>query len=244
MAVSLRYWAIIPAAGTSQRMKAAVPKQYLRLGDDAGENFTILEASLSCFLRHPKIAGVVVALHVDDQHWTNLAVTRNEKIQTVIGGKSRAESVYNAIKYLDKTSAEDEDFVLVHDAARPCLRYTDLDLLIQQLEQDDVGGILASPVSDTLKIVEKLVNSNTTVSHTLDRVNIWRALTPQMFRLRVLKKALKHCVKQNIAVTDEASTVEALGLQVKVVAGHADNIKVTHTEDLEIATAIFKKNNQ
>jgi len=236
---ALRYWAIIPAAGSSQRIGTAVPKQYLSLGDT-----TVIEASLSSFLKHPNIDGVIVALQADDQYWANLAVTKNEKIHTVIGGGSRAESVHNAIKYLENTPAKDEDFVLVHDAARPCLRYTDLDSLIQQLEQDDVGGILAAPVSDTLKLIEKQAGLINTVNKTLDRENIWRAFTPQMFRLVTLKKALAHCIKQNIKVTDEASAVEALGLQVKLIKGHSDNIKVTHAEDLELASTIFKKINQ
>jgi len=236
---ALRYWAIIPAAGSSQRIGAAVPKQYTSLG-----NATVIEASLSSFLKHPNIDGVIVALQANDQYWANLEATKNEKIHTVIGGESRAESVHNAIKYLENTSAKDEDFVLVHDAARPCLRYTDLDSLIQQLVQDDVGGILAAPVSDTLKLIEKQAGLSNTVNKTLDRENIWRAFTPQMFRLATLKKALAHCLKQNIKVTDEASAVEALGLQVKLVKGHSDNIKITHAEDLELASAILKKINQ
>jgi len=233
-----RFWAIIPAAGTSQRMGAAIPKQYLPLG-----KATVIEAAISNFLRHPKIAGVTIALHADDQYWNNLAVTRDERIHTVIGGESRTESVRNAINYLENTSADDQDFVLVHDAARPCLRYNDLDLLIQQLEQDDVGGILASPVSDTLKVVEKQ-GSHNTVNKTLDRENVWRAFTPQMFRLTTLKKALVYCVKKNIKVTDEASAIETLSLQVKLVKGHSDNIKVTHAEDLDLAAAILNKINQ
>ena len=239
MMAVLRYWAIIPAAGRSQRIGAAVPKQYLSLG-----NTTVLEAAISSFLHHPKIVGVIVALHPDDQHWENLAITRNKKIHSVVGGDSRAESVHNAINYLEDIPAKGQDFVLVHDAARPCLRHTDLDLLIQQLEHDDVGGILASPVNDTLKVVDNKAGSNNTVNKTLDRESIWRAFTPQMFRLVTLKKALAHCVKKNIKVTDEASAVEALGLQVKLVKGHSDNIKITHGEDLELATAILKKIDQ
>ncbi len=234
----IRNWAIIPAAGSSERIGTLVPKQYLPL-----DNTTVIEAAISNFLQHPKITGVIVALHPDDQHWGHLAITRNEKIHSVIGGESRAESVQNAINYLENTPAEDQDFVLVHDAARPCLRYTDLELLIEQLEQDDVGGILASPVSDTLKVVDNQNGSMNTVNKTLDRENVWRALTPQMFRLATLKKALMHCVKHNIKVTDDASAVEHLGLKIKLVKGHGDNIKITHTEDLELAAAILKKIN-
>jgi len=232
----IRYWAIIPAAGTSQRMEAEVPKQYLPLGDA-----TVIEASLSCFLHHSKISGVIVALHAEDQYWNNLAVRLNEKIHTVLGGVSRTDSVYNAINYLENTPAEDHDFVLVHDAARPCLHVEDLDSLMQKLEQDDVGGILASPVSDTLKLVEQQVDFKNVVGKTLDRSMIWKAFTPQMFRVGVLKNALSHCIKNNITVTDEASAIEALDLKVQLVEGRSDNIKVTHVEDLVIAAAILNE---
>ncbi len=239
MAAPLRYWAIIPAAGTSQRMGAETPKQYLPLADT-----TVIEASLSNFLFHPKIEGVIVVLHANDQYWDTLALMSNKKIHTVLGGESRTESVYNAIRYLEDTQVENDYFLLVHDAARPCLRKTDLDLLIQQLGQDDVGGILASPVSDTLKIIEQQEEANYIIRKTLDRENVWRAFTPQMFRLSTLKKALAHCKKKNISVTDEASAVEALGLQVKSVAGQSDNIKITNPEDLVLASAIYQKINQ
>lgn len=231
-----RYWAIIPAAGTSQRMATELPKQYLSLGDT-----TVIESSISSFLHHPKVSGVVVALHAEDQYWNNLAIVRNKKIHTVIGGETRTESVHNALNYLDTTSAEKNDFVLVHDAARPCLHDEDVNELITQLENDDVGGILASPASDTLKLVEKNNNSRATVSKTLDRSLIWKAFTPQMFRLGILKKALSHCSKNNIAVTDEASAVESLGLKVQLVEGRNDNIKITRAEDLLIAATILNK---
>ena len=236
MSNNIRYWAIVPAAGTSQRMAGEMPKQYLPLCDT-----TVIEASMSCFLRHPNISGVVVALHAEDQYWNNLSIVRHEKIHTVIGGETRSDSVHNALGYLDNTPAQENDFVLVHDAARPCLRDDDLNTLMQKLEQDEIGGILASPASDTLKLVEQQGDSKAVVNKTLDRSLIWKAFTPQMFRLGILKKALSHCSKNNIAVTDEASAIEALGLQVQLIEGRGDNIKVTHAEDLIIAAAILNK---
>ncbi len=233
---ALQYWVIVPAAGAGQRMGATIPKQYLPL-----ENSTVIEISLRHFLNNPKISGVVVALHQDDKCWNELTITKDDRIHTVIGGKTRTESVFNAVSCLENTSAEDQDFVIVHDAARPCLRNTDLELLMQQLENDDVGGILAAPVSDTLKMADKLTESISTVVKTLDRASIWRALTPQMFRLGILNRALKYCMKLNIEVTDEASAVEQLGLQVKLIKGQSDNIKITHAEDLELAAGILKK---
>lgn len=235
---ALRYWVVMPAAGTSQRMGLDTPKQYLPL-----HGATVIETSLDVFLKHSAITGVVVAIHQDDKSWDQLAVKSSDKVHSVLGGKSRSESVLNAIRYLENTSAEDQDFVIVHDAARPCLRSSDVDLLIQQFEGDDVGGILAAPVSDTLKIVENRAGAVTVVK-TLNRESIWRALTPQMFRLSVLSRALKYCVKQNIAITDEASAVEQLGLSVNLVRGQSDNIKITHAEDLALAAGILKKNNR
>ncbi len=233
-----QYWVVMPAAGTSQRMATSIPKQYLPLSGS-----TVIEVSLSNFLKHPNVQGVVIALHKDDKHWENLAISRDSKIHTVLGGESRSVSVLNAIRYLENTPAEDQDFVMVHDAARPCLRYSDIELLIQQLEDDDVGGILAAPTSDTLKMIEKQDESLSKIVQTLSRENIWRALTPQMFRLSVLSRALSYCVNQNIGITDEASAIEQIGLQAKIVKGQSDNIKITHAEDLELAAGILKRIN-
>ena len=236
MTAALRYWAIIPAAGISQRMGSTTPKQYLPI-----HNTTVIEASLNCFLNHPKVSGVVVVLHKEDQNWDKLDIDNNQKIHTVVGGESRADSVINAVEYLKKTPAKDTDFVLVHDAARPCLRCSDLDLLISKLENDEVGGILASTVSDTLKQAKSKELTFNVVSETLDRNKVWRAFTPQMFRLKFLKQALAHCSEKNITITDEASAIEAIKLPVKLVKGHSDNIKITHQEDLELAELILKK---
>lgn len=236
VSATFRHWAIIPAAGAGSRVGSATPKQYLPINDT-----TVIEASLDCFLKHPEIAGVVVALHEGDQHWATLSVASNEKIHTVVGGESRADSVNNAVEYLINTPADDKDFVLVHDAARPCLRYSDLELLISTLETDEVGGVLASPVSDTLKLVKSKEQTVNTVSETLDRDKIWRAFTPQMFRLKLLKQALTHSKDKSIVITDEASAIEAINQQVKLLKGHSDNIKITHQEDLELAEVILKK---
>ena len=236
MTDSLRYWAIIPAAGISQRVQSDIPKQYLPIC-----NTTVIEASLHCFLKHPKISGVIVALHAADQHWDKLSVTRHEKVHTVVGGCSRAESVQNAVDYLKNTPADEDDFVLVHDAARPCLRYSDLELLMTELKSDEVGGILASPISDTLKMADVEVDSHHTIRETVDREHIWRAFTPQMFRLKYLKKALSYCDQKKIPITDDASAIEALGLSVKLIQGHSDNIKITHQDDIKYAETLLNE---
>ena len=227
-----RCWAVIPAAGSSQRMGAELPKQYLPIND-----LTVIEASLSCFQRHPNIAGIVVALHKNDRHWKSLAVAKDASIHTVTGGATRANSVYAAINKLLEIAKED-DFVLVHDAARPCLSFKDLDTLIKQLQNDEVGGILATKVVDTIK--KSHHDRLNVVKSTVDRSRLWKALTPQMFRISILKNALQHCLKNNIKVTDEASAVEELELEVKLIEGRSDNIKITQQEDLQLADFILK----
>lgn len=230
-------WVIIPAAGTSQRMGTDVPKQYLPL-----QSSTVIEASLSCFLRHPQIAGVVVALHAEDHRWSDLNISSNKLIHTVVGGKTRALSVNSALNKVTEMSVSN-NFVLVHDAARPCLSYSDLDMLIQQLQQDEVGGILATPISDTVKQARG-ADTNLEVSKTVDRVHLWKALTPQMFRVAVLQRALNFCFENNIEVTDEASAVEAIGLSVKLIEGRSDNIKITRPEDFDLAESIKRYLNE
>ncbi len=230
-------WAIITAAGTSQRMGTAIPKQYLPLQDA-----TVLEASISCFLRHPRINAVIVALHANDQTWKDLRIATHKSIHAVIGGATRAQSVNTALSRLTELS-QANDFVIVHDAARPCLNYADLDRLINKLLQDEVGGILAVSVDDTIKRARR-GNNSIEVESTIDRTHLWRALTPQMFRVWVLRKALNYCLQNNIKVTDEASAVEAIGLQVKLLEGRRDNIKITWPQDMTLAASIIKHNHK
>jgi len=239
MSDNVRCWVVVPAAGVGERVGTESPKQYLPFGDS-----TVIETSLKHFLSHAKIAGVVVALHANDECWETLSLAKEKLIHTVIGGDSRADSVRNALDYLKNNFAEDNDFVLVHDAARPCLRKEDLDILIRELEHDDIGGLLAAPASDTLKLINQQENGNNVVSKTIDREYVWRAFTPQMFRLNHILEALTYCAGENVKVTDEASAIEALGLQVKLIEGHGDNIKITHPEDLILAKEIYKNINQ
>ena len=229
-----RCWAIIPAAGTSQRMGTELPKQYLSLGSK-----TVIESSIECFLQHPRIAGVFVALHANDQYWQNFPIAKHNKIETVVGGETRAHSVKNALTRV-RDNANADDFVLVHDAARPCLRFSDLDLLIKSLIDDEVGGILASPLHDTVKLSENNENS-VVVKKTLDRKLIWKAYTPQMFRIEKLSQALEYCFANHINATDEASAIEAVGFRVKLIKGREDNIKITHQEDLKHALFIMQQ---
>jgi 2-C-methyl-D-erythritol 4-phosphate cytidylyltransferase len=204
-------------------MQADRPKQYLPL---AGK--TVIEHTLSRLLDSKAFQAVVVAISVEDPYWPELAVSTHPEVITAPGGKERADSVLSALKALQGRAAE-EDWVLVHDAARPCLTTADIQQLITVLNEDAVGGILALSSHDTLKQVE-----GHSITVTVDRKHIWRALTPQMFRYGMLRDALQQA-EGNPAITDEASALEMQGLQPKIVEGRPDNIKITRPEDLALA---------
>ncbi len=218
------FWAVIPAAGVGARMAADRPKQYLQLGRQ-----TLLEHSLDCFLDHPLLKGVVVSVAEDDPYWPGLPCARDPRIRRATGGRERADSVLNALLLLHAQGAADDDWVLVHDAARPNLARGDLDKLLSELADDPVGGLLAVPARDTLKRAD----AQGRVSATIDRSTVWQAYTPQMFRLGLLHRALAECLVADVAVTDESSAVEWAGLAPRLVEGRSDNIKVTRPEDLE-----------
>ncbi|MDF3201114.1 2-C-methyl-D-erythritol 4-phosphate cytidylyltransferase [Pseudomonas sp. 1912-s] len=218
------FWAVIPAAGVGARMAADRPKQYLQLGGR-----TILEHSLGCFLDHPDLKGLVVSVAVDDPYWPTLACATDPRIVRVDGGEERSGSVLNALLYLHGQGAGDDDWVLVHDAARPNLNRDDLDKLLFELANDTVGGLLAVPARDTLKRADK----HGRVLETVDRSEIWQAYTPQMFRLGALHRALADSLVSDVVITDEASAMEWAGHAPRLIEGRSDNIKVTRPEDLE-----------
>jgi len=210
-------------------MGTAIPKQYLALNGRS-----LLEHSLSCFLAQPQLKRLVIALAKSDQYWARLPCSNDPRIETVIGGAERARSVLAALQRIEQLGAEPKDWVLVHDAARPYLKSCDLNRLLQSLADDPVGGLLATPVRDTLKQAD----SNGQVAKTLARDGIWHALTPQMFRLAPLKKALSAALAAGIVITDEASAIEWSGLKPRLIKGRFDNIKITHPEDLKIAIKV------
>jgi 2-C-methyl-D-erythritol 4-phosphate cytidylyltransferase len=216
-------WAVVPAAGVGKRMQADRPKQYLPLGGK-----TVIENTLERLLHSEAFNAVAVAISIEDPYWPELPVSSDPQIITAPGGTERADSVLSALKILEGSAAED-DWVLVHDAARPCLTATDIHLLIDSLQDDPVGGILALSSHDTLKQVE-----SGSIVGTVDRSKVWRALTPQMFRYGMLRDALQEA-EGNPAITDEASALELKGLQPKIVEGRPDNIKITRPEDLALA---------
>ena len=211
-------------------MAQSTPKQYLPL---AGR--TVLEWSLAQFLAHEDFSLIVVVLAPEDAWWGRLAIADDPRLQTAIGGAERIHSVLAGLTTL-AGRADAQDWVLVHDAARPCLSAADLRRLMAKLSDDDVGGLLAAPVIDTLKRADPSDRVLATVSRDL----LWRALTPQMFRYGLLKRALEQAIDNNVAATDESQAVESLGLHPRLVHGDADNIKITIPEDLERAERILK----
>lgn len=229
--MTFKYWAVVPAAGSSRRMAGAtLPKQYLQL---AGR--TVIEWAIAPLLERADCERVVVVLAGQDRHWQELPVARHPKIVTATGGVERVDSVRAGLRAL-ASQATERDWVLVHDAARPCLRAADLNRLIVELGDDSVGGLLSAPVVDTLKRGD----ASDRVQETVSRASLWRALTPQMFRYAVLDRALRAADETRSTPTDEAQAVEALGLQPRLVSGDPDNIKITLPEDVERAARLLK----
>jgi 2-C-methyl-D-erythritol 4-phosphate cytidylyltransferase len=229
-----RFWAAIPAAGVGKRLGAAIPKQYLDL---AGR--PVIEWSLKPFVEDPRIAGIWVALGPTDGYWPDTAYAHHPKVRRADGGAERCHSVLNALDALAEQAAP-HDWVLVHDAARPCLRRADLDRLIAELEDDPVGGILAVPVRDTMKGAD----THGRIAATLDRSAMWHAYTPQMFRLGVLRQALRSALAAGSLVTDDASAIELMGLAPRLIQGQVDNIKITRAEDLPLARFYLQQQEQ
>lgn len=219
-----KFWGIVPAAGVGKRMNANKPKQYLPLTNSQ----TVIEHTLSRLITTQIFQKIVVAVSEDDPYWTTLPIANHEKILRAKGGKERADSVLNALQAI-RNQANDDDWVLVHDAARPCITTQDIEKLIFQLQHDEIGGILALASHDTLKDVDGVQ-----ILSTYDRKRIWRALTPQMFRYGALKTALE-THQGNDAITDESSALEIQGFSPKIVEGRSDNIKITRPEDLALA---------
>ena len=225
---SPRVVAVIPAAGVGSRMQADRPKQYLSLNGK-----TILEHTIDALLNHPHIDDVIVAISQGDEYFDQLGL-RQKPIRVVDGGKERADSVLNGILSLDEN-----DWALVHDAARPCVDDADISNLLSLIDNEDVtGGILATPVRDTMKRVKP---SSNIISHTEDRNGLWHALTPQLFPAMLLKRALQEGLAQGVSITDEASAMEFAGHSVAMVSGSPANIKITHPADLPLAEFYLKQ---
>ena len=215
-------WAVVPAAGSGSRFGGEVPKQYLQV---AGE--PLLAHTLRALLAHPGVAGVVVVLAEDDPRWPGWSELEGKPVRHCVGGESRADSVLAGLQALpDEVRAD--DFVLVHDAARPNLALADLGQLLERGRVDPVGAILAAPVRDTLK----RAGDEGGIDRTVPRERLWRALTPQMFRRLQLSQALEKARSAGVEVTDESMAMERKGARPLLIEGREDNIKITTPADL------------
>ena len=217
-------WAVIPAAGTGQRMGADIPKQLLKINGK-----TILALTLEILAREPMVKGVVL-VGPEQQLPDDIHRAFDKPVLTTRGGRERCYSVLNGLQHLLDEVADDE-WVLVHDAARPCLRRGDLRKLIETVAEHEAGGLLGVPVTDTMK----QCSDQQVIRTTIDRNHLWHAQTPQMFKLGLLQHALNSALERGIEVTDEASAMEAEGYHPILVEGHADNIKITRPDDLALA---------
>lgn len=227
----VRCWAVLPAAGIGARMGERLPKQYLEI---AGA--TLLEHSLRALLASEEIAGVAVALHAQDPRAENIGLLHDPRVITTTGGAQRRDSVLAGLAVLSEIAGA-QDWVLVHDAARPCLSLADLERLMARVLASGEGAILAEAIVDTVK----LDDGKGRIERTLDRNSLWRAQTPQMFRLGTLRDALEEATRKDLEITDEASAMELAGEAVQLVAGSPGNLKVTIPADLELAAWYLKQ---
>ncbi len=220
----MSYVAVVPAAGAGRRMGADIPKQYLQIHGKA-----VIDWTLQTLLSHPDIESLVVALSADDEYWPDTLSASDSRVRTVTGGEERCHSVLNALEALVPAAGED-DWVLVHDAARPCVRPDDISRLIR-LASNGVGGVLGVPVHDTMKKTD----TDGGIIETVERKRLWHAFTPQMFPLGLLRHSLRAALAAGVEVTDEASAMEWAGYRPLMVEGAATNIKITRPADLSLA---------
>jgi 2-C-methyl-D-erythritol 4-phosphate cytidylyltransferase len=229
-----RVHALIPAAGRGTRFGGAVLKQYLPICGKA-----VLAHSIRAFQFHPLIGGITVILAEDDQWFESAVGSLSSVVETVTGGDTRAQSVRNGLRFIMENHP-DSDWVLVHDAARPCLSPECLDRLLEQGMQSPNGAILAIPVGDTLKCE----GDKGEIAATVDRFRLWAAQTPQLFRVATLAQAIDAAHTEGCELTDESSAMEFFGASPNLVMGSAANIKITHPGDLAMAEAWLQRNDQ
>lgn len=226
-------WAVVPAAGIGSRMQTEQPKQYLQI-----HGKTVIEYSIQVLLSHPAVAGVMVALQAGDRYFPTLEWPGNKPVLTALGGEQRVDSVLNGLRAL-REHVDDNTWVLVHDAARPCLQIADIDALIEHVvARNACGGLLAMPVRDTMKRAD----ADGFVAQTVARDALWHAQTPQMFRYAQLVATLQSALQHQLNVTDECSAFEYQGETPLLVACGAHNLKITHPEDLQLAESFLRRN--
>lgn len=226
-----RIWAVVPAAGSGNRFGGPVPKQYSKI-----HGTTVIEFTLRKLVACTRVTGLVVALSEHDQRWGQLDLSFEKPVRLAKGGATRAESVLNAINAVSNEISA-EDWILVHDAARPCVRINDIDRLIDSVLLHECGGILATPVKDTIK---RHQGEGGSIKATVDRSTLWSALTPQLFKASLLSEALRRGMAYPEKITDESSAMELLGYHPRIVEARSDNLKITRAEDLAIAECILE----
>lgn len=234
--MSQTIWILVPAAGVGSRMQADRPKQYLHL---LGK--PVIEHTLDTLRAVLPDAEIVIGLNPEDPYWPELHAY-HRTVTVVDGGAERCDTVLNGLKHIaDRASAD--DWVMVHDVARPCVRREDILNLVQQIKDDPVGGLLALPVADTMKRAAFSDHPDTgkaKVASTVDRSHLWHALTPQVFRYALLRDSLVKALEEEVTITDEASAIEWAGYQPVLVKGQRDNLKITHPDDLWFAELFLK----
>lgn len=234
-----RFWALIPAAGSGSRMGLDQPKQYLPLGHQC-----VIEWSIVCFLEQADLLGVFVALAADDAEFSRLSVASDPRVHRCVGGAERAHSVLAGLNALLQAGADEHDWVMVHDAARPGLNASAISRLRTAAhcsssngESQADGAILALPVADTLK--RAAGGKAPRIAETIERTNLWQAQTPQYFPLQMLHSALSQALSAGVAITDEASAIEHMGGHPALVMGDARNFKITWPGDLALAEQLL-----
>ncbi|MHB8453195.1 MAG: 2-C-methyl-D-erythritol 4-phosphate cytidylyltransferase [Acidiferrobacterales bacterium] len=224
-------WAVVPAAGIGVRMGADRPKQYLPL-----LGLPVLQLTLERLGAFAPLQGILVGIASDDPYWPALPKSTPKLLGSFAGGPERAQTVLNGLKVISQ-HAPDSDWVLVHDGVRPCVRHSDMHALVSVMTTEPDGGLLGLPLADTVKQADKTAH----IVATVPRTGLWRALTPQLFQIGVLRDALERALADRIAVSDEASAVEHAGRRPRMIAGQADNIKITLPEDLAMAELYLRR---
>ncbi len=226
-------WIVVPAAGYGERMGSNVPKQYLMMG-----NQCLLQHTLSSLFHVPDVQGIVVCLAADDEHFGKLPAACRAQVHTTQGGRTRADSVVQGLRYV-LNHANAQTWVLVHDAARPLIHASDIKRLTDAVfNSGATGGILATPVQDTLKRADEYFG----IEHTVSRDQLWHAQTPQLFRVGELLDALESAADQRnpaVTITDEASAMEQKGHEPLLVEALQPNFKITRSADLRLAQALL-----
>ncbi|WP_334119217.1 2-C-methyl-D-erythritol 4-phosphate cytidylyltransferase [Limnobacter sp.] len=235
MAKAARYFGLVPAGGAGRRFGGSTPKQYALLGGK-----TVLEHSVQALLVDPRVEKVFVVVAQEDS-MAQALFADNPKIKCLpVAGAERVNTVLNALNLLlENFMVNETDWVLVHDAARPGLNAAALKALIDQASEHVAGGLLALPVADTLKKTTVAEEGEVIAQHTVPRVHLWAAQTPQMFRAQALSMAISECIYKGLQLTDDASAIETMGIGPLIVPGHIENMKITQADDLRIVARLL-----